>query len=261
MPVPSAFSDLSETSTSNSPQGSESVGTNANEYLQAAFAFIRMLYDGQSQPIAPVNFNGQQLNNAVAGVVPTDVAVVGQLSAPSGTRMVLQQAAAPTGWTVDASANLTDCAMRFNQTVGNGGTAGWSTFNSANTIAVSQTAITQAQMPAHTHTDSGHGHAVNDPTHNHGVGDPLHAHSVANVYTNQSFDYGLATGGGAPSSNNNVRPTNAAATGIFLSPSGTGVSINPGAANLTATGGGGGHSHNLVTPAIKYTDCIVALKS
>lgn len=48
MPIPTLFSQLSETPSSNSPGGSENVGPNMNGYIQQAYAFIRMMYDGQS---------------------------------------------------------------------------------------------------------------------------------------------------------------------------------------------------------------------
>jgi hypothetical protein len=49
MPIPTAFSQLSDTPSSNSPAGSETVGPNMNGYIQQAYAFIRMLWEGQAQ--------------------------------------------------------------------------------------------------------------------------------------------------------------------------------------------------------------------
>lgn len=46
MAVPSVVSDCSATASSNSPTGGESIGTNADNYLRAAFAFIRQLANG-----------------------------------------------------------------------------------------------------------------------------------------------------------------------------------------------------------------------
>jgi hypothetical protein len=45
MPVPTARTDLSTTAASNSPAGSEAIGTNADDYIRAAFKFIRENYD------------------------------------------------------------------------------------------------------------------------------------------------------------------------------------------------------------------------
>jgi hypothetical protein len=81
MPVPGSISALSETPASNSPQGSESVGPNMNAYLQAAYAFIKQLADGNGLlPSGAVNMNSQQINNLAAGVVNTDAVNVGQLA-------------------------------------------------------------------------------------------------------------------------------------------------------------------------------------
>jgi hypothetical protein len=45
MPVPTARTDLSTTAASNSPAGSEAIGTNADDYIRAAYKFIRENYD------------------------------------------------------------------------------------------------------------------------------------------------------------------------------------------------------------------------
>lgn len=240
MPVPSSISDLSQTPGSNSPQGSENVGTDMNEYIQAAFAFIAQL-------------------NATLNPI-------GTLTAPAGTRLVMQQAAAPAGWTVDTAAAFTDCAMRFNQTVTQGGTTNWSAFNYGNTLTSSSTAITTAQMPSHNHgiNDPGHAHAtaVGDPGHNHGVNDPGHSHSF-NV--SSGWSSGGSVDGTADGPNIGTRQTNGSGTGIYLSASGTGVTVGIyGSAtgiSTQANGSGQGHTHTITTPQVKFADCIVAIKS
>lgn len=80
MPVPGLITDLSETPSSNSPIGTESVGTIMNQYIQAAYAFIRQIYDGSLNPQAALNFNGQKITNVANGVASTDVATVGQIA-------------------------------------------------------------------------------------------------------------------------------------------------------------------------------------
>lgn len=45
MPVPTNITDLSTTASSNSPAGSDSIGTSLDDYLRAGFAFIRQLYN------------------------------------------------------------------------------------------------------------------------------------------------------------------------------------------------------------------------
>ncbi len=264
MPVPTSLASLSETPSINSPAPTETVGTIMNQYIQQAYAFIAMLYAGAMTPTAPLNFNGQQINNVAAGALQTDVAIVGQLPSPTGTRVVLQQAAAPTGWTIDPAATFTDAAMRFNQTPSSGGAtglvaSGWiggATFNS------SQTAITQAQMPSHTHGDYGHGHGAGDQGHAHSVYDPSHAHA--------SLGSGFVTAGAANNVNNSYSgPNNAqivnatanATTGIGIYAGYANIVVNTGYANLAPAGSNNGHGHTYTAPTIKYADCVVAIKS
>lgn len=65
--------------------------------------------------------------------------LLGNLDAPSGTRMLFQQTAAPTGWTKDTSNN--DKALRVvSGTVGSGGSTAFSSVFAARTIA-------QANLP------------------------------------------------------------------------------------------------------------------
>jgi hypothetical protein len=71
---------------------------------------------------------------------------------PTGTRMLFQQTAAPTGWTKDATQN--DKALRIvSGTVGSGGTVAFSTAFASKSVAgtVGGTALTIGQLPAHTH--------------------------------------------------------------------------------------------------------------
>lgn len=240
MPVPSSISDLSQTPGSNSPQGSENVGTDMNEYIQAAFAFIAQL-------------------NATLNPI-------GTLTAPAGTRLVMQQAAAPAGWTVDTAAAFTDCAMRFNQTVTQGGTAAWSSWNNGNTITTAGTALTTAQLPAHNHpiVDPGHAHgtAVSDPGHAHPIVDPGHVHQMNGTDTSPGSYPGFI-GPGVHA--NSSLPTQNSTTGISISSATTniGVSIYGSATGISTsnTGTGATHTHAFVTPALKFADCIVAIKS
>lgn len=46
MPVPSAITDLSTTAGSNSPAGTDPIGTDADNYIRAHAAFIAQLRDG-----------------------------------------------------------------------------------------------------------------------------------------------------------------------------------------------------------------------
>lgn len=46
MPVPNTIADLSQAAASNSPLGTDTVGPSLDDYLRAAFAFSRQLFDG-----------------------------------------------------------------------------------------------------------------------------------------------------------------------------------------------------------------------
>jgi len=269
MPVPSSITNLSPIPGNNSPQGSEIVGPYANDYFQAAFAFIAQLYQGGAVPITPVNANNQKIQNLAPGTAGTDAVNLNQLNtvlgAPQGTRIVFQQAAAPAGWTVDASATFQDCAMRFNSGAGNGGSTPWSSWNYGGTFNDNAHVLTVSEMPSHGHGDAGHGHGFGDPGHNHGFNDPGHAHGLPNVGSAQAGSdnngcwTACATGYSANRGGQN--PTNGSGTGCYLSASGTGCSIGTGYANIQANGGGAGHVHSFTTPQVKFADCVVCIKS
>lgn len=73
---------------------------------------------------------------------------------PSGTRMLFQQTSAPTGWTKDAAAGMNNKALRLvTGTAGTGGTVDFTTAFASKTVAgtVGGTALSVAQLPAHTH--------------------------------------------------------------------------------------------------------------
>lgn len=150
--------------------------------------------------------------NAV--VVPTII--------PVGTNMLFYQASAPTGWTQITSVN--DRALRVvsGTGAGTGGSIDFSVlFNGS--YQSGSTAITEAQMPSHTH----------------GVNDPGHAHNIRYITTYGGPDLGwsgsIGNIGGVESF--------AATTGIYLS----------------YTGGGNGHTHTI--PSLKYADVIICTKS
>jgi len=79
MPVPTSFDDISTDPTANSPLGTETVGTDMNDYFQAAYSFIKTLYQGGIVPTGAVNLNSQKLTNVATGTVATDGVNFGQL--------------------------------------------------------------------------------------------------------------------------------------------------------------------------------------
>jgi hypothetical protein len=75
MPVPTARTDLSTTAASNSPAGSEAIGTNADDYIRAAFKFIRENYDDVllRATAASPTFTGNTTYSAPASGTPLTV--------------------------------------------------------------------------------------------------------------------------------------------------------------------------------------------
>ena len=80
----------------------------------------------------------------------TAAGAVNKEAFPSGTKMLFQQTAAPTGWTKDVAIN--DSAIRIvSGTAGSGGADVFSTVFGASKATASHT-LTEAEIPAHTHT-------------------------------------------------------------------------------------------------------------
>ena len=132
---------------------------------------------------------------------------------PSGTKMLFQQTAAPTGWTKDTTHN--NKALRVVSGVaGSGGSTAFTDVFTARTI-------TTANMPTHTHTvtDPGHNHAYSgtsateDNNAGAGVTYPLREGTAVNL---RSFD---TTSGTADSIQNST-------TGISLGNAGSGTAMD-----------------------------------
>jgi hypothetical protein len=88
---------------------------------------------------------------ALDALTASATAIGGALNAPAGTRMIFFQAAAPVGWTQDVTYN--DYTLRIVAGVG-GGTGGTDspfTTDLSHTHTTSGHALTEAEMPSHTH--------------------------------------------------------------------------------------------------------------
>jgi microcystin-dependent protein len=153
----------------------------------------------------------------------------------SGTRMLFQQTTAPVGWTKDTSNSNT--ALRVtNGTVTTGGSLNFtSAFSSSRptTGTVSGTALTQAQMPIHSHA----------------VSDPGHTHTSDGPYGNRF--------GGTRSDTINTNDTNFFYKTPRINSAKTGISIANSGSGQAHTHGFTGGSINL---AVKYVDVIIAEK-
>lgn len=167
---------------------------------------------------------------------------------PSGTRMLFQQTAAPTGWTKDTS--FDQHALRVtNSTVSTGGSLD---FTGAFTSGISTGGTVQghslstAEMPSHSH-------GVSDPGHSHGINDPGHSHNFfAAIVSGESQD-----GNNDNEAFNENRTTNSATTGISINSANANIGIQ-------STGAGNAHSHGFdagsINLAVKYVDVIIAQK-
>jgi hypothetical protein len=157
--------------------------------------------DGTAGMLANLAMGGFKVTGLAAGVAAGDAMRFEQFF-PSGTLMLFQQDAAPTGWTKQVTHN--DKALRVvSGTPGSGGTKAFSTLM-ATAKAVTGTAITQAQLPvaalsvasivvasggAHTHDvdaaretglqKSGSGTAVADNSTRTTTSDGSHTHGLS----------------------------------------------------------------------------------
>jgi hypothetical protein len=149
---------------------------------------------------------------------------------PSGTTMLFAQTTAPTGWTKLTSQN--DKALRVvSGTAGSGGALGFSTvFANQN---VSDTALSVAQMPSHSH---GASTSVS-------ISDPGHAHN----YNKMQGGSSIASGSGYTFFGDN--------TGFV----GTGISAS-GSTSISANGSGATHNHS-INLNVGYVDVILASKA
>ena len=165
---------------------------------------------------------------------------------PSGTRMLFNQTAAPTGWTKDATAALNDSALRIvTGAVASGGslafsaafaarrvvsgrTDGFAAGGTVNAGTTGATTLSVAQMPSHTHQEQGG---------SYGLGGH-YAVSVANGWSGSRPLDSITLPSGGNGSHTHTTP----------------------AQSFTGTA----HSHTLASSSlamnVKYTDLIIATK-
>lgn len=220
----------------------------------------------------------------VAGVLttrieltPTDIEFDGvPISAftnfPSGTRMIFQQTAAPTGWTKDTTHN--NKALRLvSGSVSSGGTVAFTTAFASKSVAgtVGATALTTAQMPAHTHSVSGttssqsanHSHSFSDTATTSSSGS--HSHSVENTLAGSDVTTGVWESG--PSGSRTTTSSTAGAHTHSVTVSGNTGSNSVGHTHTfsdtsTSVGSGSTHTHTFtgtaIDLAVQYVDFIIA---
>lgn len=147
-----------------------------------------------------------------------------QMPFPSGTSMLFQQTAAPTGWTKSVTHN--DKALRVvSGAVGAGGSLAFSTVFSR--TQTDGTALTVGQMPVH----------------NHGVTDPGHNHTAS---TNGQYGTSYLSGGGG---------------GGVTTMAPASVTVNTGYTNISIQNAGNNEAHyHGADMRVNYVDAIVATK-
>jgi len=232
-----------------------SITTQANAITASSTPFNSPAFTGvPTAPTATTGTNTTQISTtafvqAAIALIPTPTNVI-----PSGTRMLFQQTAAPTGWTKITS--FDNAALRVvNGAAGSGGSVGFtSAFSNQN---VSSTALSAAQMPSHAHSFSGATSNVNiDHIHSgatDGVGDHVHTYTVIAAVGGSSY-----TGGGAGT----VTTTTGGAGAHAHSFSSGGMNTNQVHGHTysgatSAEGSGASHTHS-INLAVQYVDIIIA---
>ncbi len=147
----------------------------------------------------------------------------------SGTRLVFNQTAAPTGWTKESSATYNEAALQFTTgSVGTGGSLAFGTAFASRALSgtVGNTTLTEAQIPLHGHP-----------------------------YRMRDF------GGGEPDGSGGMLCDVSAANKAAF----TGTPSNTAGEQIGGTGGGQAHNHSLsinnLDIAVKYASCIIAQKN
>lgn len=116
---------------------------NVNDAIRAIMADLADVNDGTIKLVSP------SFDAATIGSTAID-------AFPSGTKMLFQQTAAPTGWTKDTTHN--DKALRItNGTVGTGGSVAFETAFASHTpagtvtVTVASHTLTISEIPSHSH--------------------------------------------------------------------------------------------------------------
>ena len=140
-------------------------GTGASSFTAYSVIAAGTTGTGALQSVG-LGTTGQILTSNGAGALPTWQTLSIPVAFPSGTKLLFQQTNAPTGWTKDTTHN--NKALRVvNGAVGSGGTVAFTTAFASQAVAgtvgnqtatgtvsgtVGDTALTLAQIPAHSHT-------------------------------------------------------------------------------------------------------------
>jgi microcystin-dependent protein len=183
MPVPQSWDDIFTNPAQNSPQGSEPIGTQADDYIRQAFAFAKQLHDGWVAADGSVPWTANQsagafqLKNLAMATDAGDAVSLAYLNRqfPRGTIVMWNGTLGtiPTGWVVCDGGNGTPNLL-------NRVPWGAAADSQVNTYGgFNLQTLTPSQMPVHTHgyADNGHAHSISDYGHVHPVTDYGHVHT------------------------------------------------------------------------------------
>lgn len=172
---------------------------------------------------------------------------------PSGTKMLFQQTAAPTGWTKDTTSHNNKALRVVTGTAGSGGSVAFTTaFATSRTVSgsVANHTLTTSQIPSHDHGDGN----LSAASHSHSI--------TGGSYNVSRFDGDFAGGRDgalveAPNEGDFTQFT-------ITVPNSTGSSGSLSVSGSTSnTGGGGSHNHGWsgsVNVGVQYVDLIIATK-
>lgn len=240
MPVPQTINDLDIVPAKNSPPASENVGPIANQYFQAAFAFLRQIANGAYfKPLAALSMNGQKLTNladgdtsssskdAITGAQARALAYkVGDMKMWYGAVANIAKVHGP-GWQLADGTNGSP-DMRDAFPVGAGKAYALGATGGRNSV-------TAAQLPQHRHptTESAHNHVLVDNGHNHATDEVPHSHTVPNVVGEGAGNGSVPTSGGWSAQKQVTLGTSTSRTGVTVRAAGTGISINAAKTGVT----------------------------
>lgn len=219
---------ISDLNTSN-PPGSDPVGQ-ADDHIRLLKSVLKSTFPNISGQVSSTH---GQLNGSL---VPTGCILLwsgATSSIPSGWALCNGQTVAKS----DGSGNITtpDLTNRFVVCAGTtypvGNTGGASSVTPTITMTNQAVSLTEAQVPAHSHTAT-----VTDPGHNHTINDPGHAHSYDRSNSGTVLNGSLAVTAEQGKTNT--------VTGVNY----TGISINTRTTGITVSnssfGGSQSHTHN-----------------
>jgi hypothetical protein len=203
------------------------------------------------------------LSDPTTGIIKVTALPSAATEIPAGTKMLFVQTAAPTGWTKDVTHN--NKALRIvNGTAGTGGTATFTDVFTAKSITgstdsttaagtVGGTALTEANLPAHTHTVTATGSTSVDGSHTHTIDftySLIATGSIAGGYS------GVVGGSRSTSADGSHQHT------VAVNGSTSSIGSN---STHTHTFTGTGHTHTLtgasVDLAVAYVDVIIATRN